>query len=69
METKEAGRLGGLARAAALSPEAKTAHAAKMNTARWTKKDFTNKANRTRKKRLAARKAGRIAAESRRKNR
>ena len=65
MTQKEMAAMGGVARAEAMSPEAKTAHAQKMLDARWQR----HRADVARKKRLKARKAGRVAAASRKQNR
>lgn len=60
MDTKDAGRMGGAAKAANMTPEQKTDMGRKMAAARWG----TVK----RAKRLAARKAGRAAKDSRKRN-
>jgi hypothetical protein len=60
MDTKDAGRMGGAAKAANMTPEQKTDMGRKMAAARW--------GSIARAKRSASRKAGRMAKESRKRN-
>lgn len=63
MDVKDAGALGGRATAASRTPEERSAAMSHAATIRWG-----TRAEDVRKKRLRARKAGRVAAESRKKN-